>query len=178
MKEFSHEEKKKAEGWFADRGVDVRVDPKTLKDPNPLFVELPSVPKPAFGPSSEELWVPSLEVVAPEVERVYECKLTITSLFFYTWFWAEFYDTRSKKHYQFEGGSGGIGVGSADGWGLIYFADPKKLLAAEAFGLAYGGAYAGLAQVTWGLTGNASAELLGTGVGVFGGSGEWKEIVK
>ena len=167
MKLLSDKELKRAEKWFSDRGVDVRVDPSTLKSPNPLFLPLPNVPNPTFGPKTAEY---------PNVESIYDCQLTITSLFFYTWFYASFYDFRNKKTYMFEGGSGGVGVGSANGWGLIYYGDQKVLLEATAFGLAYGGAYGGLAQVTWGTSGNATAELLGTGVGVFGGSGSWKEV--
>jgi hypothetical protein len=156
--------KQRAEKWFSDRGIDVNVDPSTLNEPNPLFTELSTTPTPFFGPNAE----------SPEIESIYDCRITITSLIFYTWCYVTFYDFRNDKTYWFEGGSGGIGFGGADGWGLIYYGNQKKLLEATVFGLAFGGVYEGLAQVTWGTSGNATAGLLGSGVGAFGGSGEWK----
>jgi hypothetical protein len=75
---------------------------------------------------------------------------------------------------EFEGHSGGLGVGDCTGGGVIYFADQGALLATSDFGVTFVADTGGTVMVTWGTHGNANAVGVGEGAGAFGGTGSWK----
>ena len=81
------------------------------------------------------------------------CTITVEGFLFYAHVTVEFND--GTNSYEFQGGSGGVGVGDLTCEGVIYYG------------------IGGVCQVTWGTSGNASAAGIGEGLGAFGGSGSW-----
>lgn len=75
---------------------------------------------------------------------------------------------------EFEGHSGGLGLGDCTGGGVIYFADAAQLLSTSDFGVTFVADAGGTVMVTWGTHGNANAVGIGEGAGAFGGTGSWK----
>lgn len=100
------------------------------------------------------------------------CKIDIYGVLFYAYVEVTFTDLDGKKH-KFKGDSGGVGIGTISGAGVIYYSDLSKLLGTKTFGVGFVSDEGGTAMVTWGSNGNANIAGIGDGMGAFGGSGKW-----
>ena len=144
-KEFTKKEakqrKKRADKWFAAHGINPNTKGNMYQD---RILDLAPVPQ----------WKDDTDGVIN-----FPCSISVQSYLFYTHIEVNFTDTTTNISYRFEGGSGGIGVGSC-----------------TTFGVFFGAEGAGAVQVTWGTSGNATAVCSGEGAGAFGGSGSWKTI--
>tara|TARA_Y100001938_G_scaffold143552_1_gene216491 strand:- start:20530 stop:21012 length:483 start_codon:yes stop_codon:yes gene_type:complete len=149
--------RKRAEKWFAAHGI----NPNTPNsDGNAQVLDM----KPAIT-FTEDM----------DGTTTYPCEISIEGFLFYAHVTVSFTDSAGKT-YEFEGGSGGIGVGDLSSAGVIYFGNEETLLKATTFGVAFGAEDGGVVQVTWGTSGNATAAGVGEGLGAFGGSGSWKQV--
>jgi|TARA_B100000700_G_C15052424_1_gene860979 hypothetical protein len=161
-KEFTKKEakqrKKRADKWFAAHGINPNTKGNMYQD---RILDLAPVPQ----------WKDDTDGVIN-----FPCSISVQSYLFYTHIEVNFTDTTTNISYRFEGGSGGIGVGSCTSFGDIYFGNLETLLKATTFGVFFGAEGAGAVQVTWGTSGNATAVCSGEGAGAFGGSGSWKTI--
>lgn len=151
------ERRARADRWFAANGI----NPNTPNGDG-LRNILDLAPVPVFDKDSEGV-------------TTYACEVSVESYLFYTHVEVSFSDS-SGNAYRFEGGSGGIGVGSCTAVGAIYFGSQETLLKATTFGVFFGADGGGAVQVTWGTSGNATAACAGEGGGAFGGSGSWQEV--
>jgi hypothetical protein len=100
------------------------------------------------------------------------CTINIECFLFYTYIEV----IMNESGYTFEGYSGGIGFPTELlTEGIIYYNDLDTLLRATTFGLVFISAEGGIAQVTWGTSGNATALADGVSIGAFAGSGNWRK---
>ena len=152
------ERRKRADKWFAAHGINPNTKGNTYQE---RILDIPPVPQ--WHKESDGL-------------INFPCSVSVESYFFYTHVEVNFTDTSTGKAYRFEGGSGGIGLGSCSSFGDIYFGNEETLLKATTFGVFFGADGGGAVQVTWGTSGNATAVCAGEGAGAFGGSGSWKEV--
>lgn len=150
--------RKRAEKYFAAYGINPNTKGNTHQD---RLLDYGPVP----------VWDKSSSGVT-----TYQCSISVESFLFYTHIEVEFTDTTTQETYQFEGGSGGLGLGTCDTVGVIYFGNLQTLLNATTFGVFFGGDAVGAVQVTWGTSGNATGGGAGDGAGAFGGSGSWKKL--
>ena len=102
------------------------------------------------------------------------CTINVEGFLFYAHVTVTFND--GTNAYEFEGGSGGVGIGDLTSGGIIYYGNQNTLLTATTFGVAFGAEDGGVCQVTWGTSGNATAAGVGEGLGAFGGSGRWATV--
>ena len=152
------ERRKRAQRYFASYGINPNTKGNTHQDRLLDFAPVPVWNKKSTGVIS------------------YQCNISVESFLFYTHIEVEFVDPNTQQTYQFEGGSGGLGLGTCDTVGVIYFGNLETLLKATTFGVFFGADGAGAVQVTWGTSGNATAAGAGDGAGAFGGSGSWKTL--
>ena len=157
-KKERRERRKRAIKYFEAYGINPNTKGNTHQD---RLLDMP--PKPFWDEKTENT-------------ITFECSISVESFLFYTHVEAEFTDTTTKETYQFEGGSGGLGVGTCDTVGVIYFGNLDTLLKATTFGVFFGGDAVGAVQLTWGTSGNATGGGAGDGAGAFGGSGSWKTL--
>jgi hypothetical protein len=143
---------KKALEYFDRLKIDVRVEPKPGTFPS-VAPQAPKFTKHYVGAGME----------------TYACTIHLLSVVFYT-----YCDVTTANGHEFEGHSGGLGVGELTAVGVIYYDDLKVLLNTSAFGVFFGAEEGGVVHVTWGANGNATAAGVGEGLGAFGGSGSWK----
>jgi len=109
--------------------------------------------------------IPKTKTLEQEV-----CIVSISCIIFFTYVEVII----PEKNWFFQGYTGGIGwPGFDDGPGDIYYDNLDTLTRAHTFGVAFGAEGAGVAQVTWGTSGNATAAVGGESTGVFVGSGNW-----
>ena len=147
--------RRRAEKWFAAHGINPN-SPDSNGNANVLDV------RPTLT------WKEDMDGVTS-----YPCEINVEGFLFYAHVTVSFTDSEGNTH-EYEGGSGGIGVGDLTCAGVIYFGDEDVLLKATTFGVAFGAEDGGVCQVTWGTSGNATAAGVGEGLGAFGGSGSWK----
>ena len=147
------QKRKRAEKWFAAHGIN------------------PNTPDP--DGNQRVLDVRPAQSFTEDMDGVisHPCTITVEGFLFYAHVTVEFND--GSKSYEFQGGSGGVGVGDLTCEGVIYYGNQDTLLKATTFGVAFGAEDGGVCQVTWGTSGNATAAGIGEGLGAFGGSGSW-----
>ena len=153
-KKEQKQRRKRALRYFAAYGINPDTKGNTHQD---RILDMP--PKPFWKKDDENT-------------ITYQCKVSVESFLFYTHVEVNFTDNEGNE-YKYEGGSGGLGLGTVTGVGAIYFGNQETLLKATTFGVFFGADAAGAVQVTWGTSGNATVAGDGMGAGAFGGSGGW-----
>lgn len=153
----------RAAEYFKRLGIDPNVAPSTSTAP---------ASSSASSRALEIFPVPPLSVGS--AVTTLPCVIECESFFFYT-YCSVLVPGLGR---EFEGSSGGLGVGDCTGPGVIYFADQGALLATSDFGVTFVADAGGTVMVTWGTHGNANAVGVGEGAGAFGGSGSWKSSTR
>ena len=150
-KPYSPEElKEKAEAYFKELGIDPTKEPNKNDLPEP----------PSTAPSA-------LKADTVGVNKEF-CMVQVYSFVFYTYVVVQF------QHHEFNGHSGGLGIGGMPlTGGILLFKDLKTLLDTKVFFVHFEAVEGGLCQVSWGTHGSATVIGVGGGAGAFAGRGKW-----